>query len=104
MFDLPFSEILRKEETRIHKSKSEHKRKLDHRAFKLSYRRLSHLFDEGTFEEIGAGVLNRATDFDLANNQIPGDGVTTGFGEVNGKMVFAYSQERVFKHNGNIPI
>ncbi len=57
-------------------------------------RRLDLLFDEGTFEEIGAGVVNRSTDFGLEKKQIPGDGVITGSGEVNGRVVFAYSQDR----------
>ncbi|MBN2716691.1 MAG: acyl-CoA carboxylase subunit beta [Deltaproteobacteria bacterium] len=60
----------------------------------LARRRLDMLFDEGTFEEIGAGVVNRSTDFGLDKKRIPGDGVITGSGEVNGRIVFAYSQDR----------
>ncbi|MBN2530039.1 MAG: acyl-CoA carboxylase subunit beta [Deltaproteobacteria bacterium] len=60
----------------------------------LARRRLDMLFDKGTFEEIGAGVVNRSTDFGLDKKRIPGDGVITGSGEVNGRIVFAYSQDR----------
>jgi acetyl-CoA carboxylase carboxyltransferase component len=60
----------------------------------LARKRLELLFDEGTFEEIGAAVINRSTDFGLEKKQIPGDGVITGNGEVNGRVVFAYSQDR----------
>jgi len=56
--------------------------------------RLDLLFDKGTFEEIGAQVATRATDFGLEKKKIPGDGVITGSGEVNGRVVFAYSQDR----------
>jgi acetyl-CoA carboxylase carboxyltransferase component len=60
----------------------------------LARQRLAMLFDNGTFEEIGAGVVNRSTDFGLDKKRIPGDGVITGSGEVNGRIVFAYSQDR----------
>ncbi|MBN2341380.1 MAG: acyl-CoA carboxylase subunit beta [Deltaproteobacteria bacterium] len=60
----------------------------------LARGRLEMLFDEGTFEEIGSGVVNRSTDFGLEKKRIPGDGVITGSGEVNGRVVFAYSQDR----------
>ena len=60
----------------------------------LARRRLYMLFDEGTFEEIGAGVIHRAADFGLEKKRIPGDGVITGSGEVNGRVIFAYSQDR----------
>ena len=55
--------------------------------------RIGLLFDEGTFEEIGAGVVNRSTDFGLEKKQIPGDGVITGWGKINGRTVFLFSQD-----------
>ena len=60
----------------------------------LARKRLDLLFDEGTFEEIGAGVVHRSSDFGLDKKRIPGDGVITGSGEVNGRIVFAFSQDR----------
>ncbi|NLN62776.1 MAG: acyl-CoA carboxylase subunit beta [Myxococcales bacterium] len=60
----------------------------------LARKRLEILFDPGTFEEIGAGVVTRAADFGLDKKRVPGDGVITGSGEVNGRVVFAYSQDR----------
>ncbi|MDD5309724.1 MAG: acyl-CoA carboxylase subunit beta [Deltaproteobacteria bacterium] len=60
----------------------------------LARQRLDLLFDDGTFEEIGASVVNRSTDFGLEGKKFPGDGVITGSGEVNGRVVFAYSQDR----------
>jgi acetyl-CoA carboxylase carboxyltransferase component len=60
----------------------------------LARKRLDLLFDEGTFEEIGSGVVHRSSDFGLDKKRIPGDGVITGSGEVNGRIVFAFSQDR----------
>jgi acetyl-CoA carboxylase carboxyltransferase component len=56
--------------------------------------RLASLFDPGTFEEIGAEVLHRATAFGLDKRRFPGDGVVTGFGQVNGRTVYAFAQDR----------
>src|SRR6187551_3849759 len=55
--------------------------------------RLEVLLDEGTFEEWDMFVEHRCTDFDMAQNRIPGDGVVTGYGTVNGRLVFVFSQD-----------
>ena len=51
--------------------------------------RLDMLLDEGTFQEIDALVEHRCRDFDMDKNVIPGDGVVTGHGKINGREVFA---------------
>ena len=56
--------------------------------------RLEQLFDAGTFTEIDASVEHRARNFGMADRQIPGDGVVCGFGEIEGQIVYAYSQDR----------
>lgn len=56
--------------------------------------RLEMLFDPGTMEEIGAEVLHRATDFGLDKKRIAGDGVITACGQVDGRTVFAFAQDR----------
>ncbi len=56
--------------------------------------RLRALFDPGSFQEIGAEILHRSTDFGLEKRQMPGDGVVTGFGQIAGRTVYAYSQDR----------
>jgi len=56
--------------------------------------RLEALFDDDTFEEIGAKVRHRANDFGLEKKRPEGDGVITGSGEVNGRIVFAFAQDR----------
>ncbi len=65
-----------------------------HAAGKLTAReRLEAFFDSGTFEEIGAYVTTRATSFGMAERRIPGDGVVTGWGEVDGRPVCAFAQD-----------
>ena len=65
-----------------------------HRRGKLTAReRLDLLFDEGSFEELDAFAQHRATEFGLAEQKTPGDAVVTGYGRVNGRLAFAYSQD-----------
>lgn len=61
---------------------------------KLSARqRIATLLDESSFVEIGTYVTARSTDFNLADKETPADGVVTGYGVVNGNLVFVYSQD-----------
>jgi len=55
--------------------------------------RLEMLLDEGSFQEIDALVEHRCRDFDMDKNVIPGDGVVTGHGTVNGREIFAFAQD-----------
>ena len=55
--------------------------------------RLALLFDPGTFTELGLHVRHRATDFEMAAREIPGDAVVSGFGRVDGRTVYAFSQD-----------
>lgn len=65
-----------------------------HQRGKLTAReRLDILFDEGTFVEINNLMKSRTTDFGMDKKAIPGDGVVTGYGKVNGRVVFASSQD-----------
>jgi propionyl-CoA carboxylase beta chain len=65
-----------------------------HSKGKLTAReRLDLLFDAGSFEEWDMFVEHRSTDFGMDKQRIPGDGVVTGFGTVNGRLVFAFSQD-----------
>ncbi|MFW9620899.1 MAG: acyl-CoA carboxylase subunit beta, partial [Macromonas sp.] len=65
-----------------------------HAKGKLTAReRLELLFDEGTFEEWDMFVEHRCNDFGMADNKIPGDGVVTGYGMINGRLAFAFSQD-----------
>ena len=65
-----------------------------HRKGKLAAReRLEILLDEDSFEEWDMFVEHRCTDFGMADSKIPGDGVVTGFGTINGRLVFVFSQD-----------
>ena len=65
-----------------------------HAKGKLSAReRLELLLDEDSFEEWDMFVEHRCTDFGMADNRIPGDGVVTGHGTINGRRVFVFSQD-----------
>ncbi len=59
----------------------------------LASKRIESLLDENSFVEIGALVTARATDFDLKLNETPSDGVVTGYGVINGNLVYVYSQD-----------
>ena len=55
--------------------------------------RIDLLLDESSFEEWDMFVEHRCTDFDMADQRIPGDGVVTGYGTINGRLVFVFSQD-----------
>lgn len=55
--------------------------------------RIASLLDENSFVEIGAGVSARATDFNLKQIDTPSDGVVTGYGCIDGNLVYVYSQD-----------
>lgn len=55
--------------------------------------RLDVLLDPGSFVEVDRFVTHRSTNFGLGEKRIPGDGVITGYGRINGKLVYVYSQD-----------
>lgn len=59
----------------------------------LASKRIESLLDENSFVEIGALVTARATDFNLKQAETPSDGVVTGYGVINGNLVYVYSQD-----------
>lgn len=65
-----------------------------HAKGKLTAReRVELLLDEGTFEEIGMFVTHRCNDFGLDKEKYLGDGVVTGYGHINGRLVYVFSQD-----------
>jgi len=65
-----------------------------HEAGKLTAReRLERLFDPGSFVELDMFVEHRCTTFDMAKTTAPGDGVVTGFGQVNARLAYAFAQD-----------
>jgi propionyl-CoA carboxylase beta chain len=65
-----------------------------HKKGKLTAReRLELLFDDDSFEEWDMFVHHRCVDFGMDAQKVPGDGVVTGYGTINGRLAFAYSQD-----------
>ena len=65
-----------------------------HAKGKLTAReRILLLFDEGSFEEIGMMVVHRTSDFGMDQQHFYGDGVVTGYGTIDGRLVYAYAQD-----------
>jgi propionyl-CoA carboxylase beta chain len=65
-----------------------------HRSRKLTAReRIVRLLDEDTFMEIDKFVVHQCHDYDMEQNKIPGDGVVTGYGKVNDRLVYVFAQD-----------
>jgi propionyl-CoA carboxylase beta chain len=65
-----------------------------HSEGKLTAReRIETLLDRGSFEEIGKLVQHRCQDFGMAGQQLPGDGIVTGHGRIDGRPVFVFAQD-----------
>ena len=60
--------------------------------------RIAALLDEGSFVEIGGAITARSTDFNLQNAPTPGDGVLTGYGLIDGNLVYVYCQNPEVLH------
>jgi propionyl-CoA carboxylase beta chain len=70
------------------------RREREHRAGKLTAReRINLLLDEGTFEELDKFVRHRCTDFGMEEQRPAGDGFVTGFGKIEGRLVYAFAQD-----------
>src|SRR6059058_6644888 len=68
--------------------------KAQHAKGKLSAReRLDLLLDEGSFVETDRFVVHRSTDFGIDEQRIYGDGVVTGHGKIDGRLVYVFSQD-----------
>ncbi len=70
------------------------RRERQHREGKLTAReRVQRLLDEDTFEELDQLVEHRCLDFGMAEQKIPGDGVVSGYGRVDGRLVYVFAQD-----------
>src|SRR5258708_17080086 len=65
-----------------------------HKEGKMSAReRIEFLLDEGTFEETDKLVTHRCTDFGMQDQKFYGDGFITGYGRIEGRLVFVFAQD-----------
>jgi propionyl-CoA carboxylase beta chain len=87
-------EELRRRHTEAEAGGGEERRTRQHAEGKLSAReRIILLFDEGTFEEIDKLVEHRCQDFGMDRQRIPGDGVVSGYGRIDGRLAYAFAQD-----------
>ena len=87
-------ETLARLEKRAELGGGEARLRRQHESGKLTAReRMELLFDPGTFEEFDKLVTHRCRDFGMEEQVIPGDGVVTGFGRVDGRPVYAFAQD-----------
>lgn len=86
--------VLREKEAAALVGGGEHRIQQQHSKGKLTAReRLDVLLDADSFEEWDKFVEHRSHDFGMQEQKIPGDGVVTGYGTINGRLVFVYSQD-----------
>jgi propionyl-CoA carboxylase beta chain len=70
------------------------RRERQHKEGKMSAReRIAFLLDEGTFEETDKLVTHGCTDFGMERQKVPGDGFLTGYGRIEGRLVFVFAQD-----------
>ena len=87
-------ELLEKRRAEAELGGGEKRLKAQHEKGKLSAReRLDLLLDEGSFVELDRFVVHRSTDFGLDEQKIYGDGVVTGYGRIEGRLVYVFSQD-----------
>ncbi len=60
---------------------------------KTARERINDLFDPGTFIELDKLVVHRTTDFDMNQKLIPGDGIVSGYGKIDGRLAFVFAQD-----------
>src|ERR1700694_5574168 len=70
------------------------RRQRQHKEGKMSAReRIEFLLDEGSFEETDKFVTHRSNDFGMAEQKFYGDGFITGYGRIEGRLVFVFAQD-----------
>ena len=87
-------EQLREKKALLAQGGGEKRIEAQHAKGKLTAReRLEILFDENSFVELDVFVKHRCVNFDMAGKDLPGDGVVTGYGQIDGRLVFAFAQD-----------
>ncbi|MGH9579717.1 MAG: carboxyl transferase domain-containing protein, partial [Terriglobales bacterium] len=85
---------LKKRDLLAEEGGGEERRGRQHREGKMSAReRIEFLLDEGTFEETDKLVTHRSTDFGMQEQRVLGDGFVTGYGRIEGRLVFVFAQD-----------
>lgn len=85
---------LRKKKEQLAQGGGEKRIQAQHAKGKLTAReRLDILYDQDSFVEIDAFVKHRCSNFGMDEKELPGDGVVTGYGQIDGRLVFAFAQD-----------
>src|ERR1700716_2266596 len=85
---------LRRRNTEAEAGGGPERREREHKAGKLTARERIHLLlDEGTFEELDKFVRHSCVDFGMEQQRPPGDGFVTGFGRIEGRLVYVFAQD-----------
>src|SRR5258708_22576083 len=84
---------LKRRDTLAEAGGGEERRARQHKEGKMSAReRIEFLLDENTFEEFDKIVTHRCTDFGVGEQKVYGDGFVTGYGRIEGRLVFVFAQ------------
>jgi propionyl-CoA carboxylase beta chain len=87
-------DVLREKVRRAEEGGGPERRERQHREGKLTAReRVGLLLDEGSFEELDKLVEHRCLDFGMAEQKIPGDGVVSGYGRIDGRLAYVFAQD-----------
>ena len=87
-------ELLEQKNSQAHLGGGEKRIDAQHAKGKLTAReRIDLLLDEGSFNEIDRFLIHRTTDFGMGDKQVYGDGVVTGYGTIDGRTVYVFSQD-----------
>jgi propionyl-CoA carboxylase beta chain len=87
-------DVLREKVRRAEEGGGLERRERQHREGKLTAReRVGLLLDEGSFEELDKLVEHRCLDFGMAEQKIPGDGVVSGYGRIDGRLAYVFAQD-----------
>jgi propionyl-CoA carboxylase beta chain len=90
----PSLDVLREKVRRAEEGGGKDRRERQHAEGKLTAReRVERLVDEGTFEELDKLVEHRCLDFGMADQKIPGDGLVSGYGRIDGRLVYVFAQD-----------
>ena len=89
----PIEELRRRKQEALLGGGKERIEKLHAEGRLTARERVDLLLDPGSFQETGVFVEHRTTDFGMADRKIPGDGVVSGYGTVDGRLVFVFAQD-----------
>lgn len=94
MWDSKYLDELKKKRAKAKAGGGENRIQAQHGKGKLTvWERLDYLFDSGSFQEVGSLVESRFIDFGMDKKKLPGDGVVTGFGTINGISAYVAAED-----------